>query len=256
MGIREVLRKPVDLFEYAFIMLLDGLHLKLKDRLDIRLHSNIPMGCGLGSSAASILSLLRAMGHYFRVEFRPDWYYTYSLEAERMQHGFPSGVDSYISIHGGAARFQDGRAERIPLPRLPMALVNTGTPDTTTGECVADVRRIFGSDTRLWNEFEAVTRGMESAIHTNAMDDIIAAVRANHRLLTRIGVVPERVQEFIRRVEDMGGAAKICGSGAAAGSAAGIVMVCGIPVPSALAAEFGYHIEAIRGEPLGLRIID
>ncbi|MBP7275682.1 MAG: hypothetical protein KBA51_05725, partial [Kiritimatiellae bacterium] len=161
MSIREVMRKPVDLFEYAFIMLLDGLHLKFQDHLDIRLHSNIPIGCGLGSSAASILSLLRATGHYFRVEFRPDWYYTYSLEAERMQHGFPSGVDSYISIHGGAARFQDGRAERIPLPRLPMALVNTGAPATTTGECVAGVRANFGADEQLWNEFEAVTRGME-----------------------------------------------------------------------------------------------
>lgn len=255
MGIREVLRKPVDLFEYAFIMLLDGLHLKVQNRLNIRMQSNIPMGCGLGSSAASILSVLRAMGHYFRVEFRPDWYYTYSLEAERMQHGFPSGVDSYISIHGGAARFQNGQAERVPLPRLPIALVNTGTPATTTGECVADVRRHFGTDEALWNEFEAVTRAMESAIRGNQMDGTIEAVRANHRLLSRIGVVPGRVQEFVRRVEDLGGAAKICGGGASAGDSAGIVMVCGIPSPGALAAEFGYTVEPIRGEPLGVRII-
>lgn len=254
-GIREVLRKPVDLFEYAFITLLDGLHLKFQNHLNIRLQSNIPMGCGMGSSAASILSLLRAMGHYFRVEFRPDWYYAYSMEAEKVQHGFPSGVDSFISLHGGAARFQNGQAERMPLPRLPLALVNTGMPTSTTGECVASVRRSIGEKAEIWNEFERVTRAMEAAVRAQDLEAMQAAVRQNHRLLAQIGVVPARVSEFVQRVEDAGGAAKICGAGSVAGDAAGIVMVCGSGITPALAKEFGYTFEPIRGEPLGVRIV-
>lgn len=255
LGLRDVLRKPVDLFEYAFIMLLDGLHLKFQDRLNIRLKSNIPMGCGMGSSAASILSLLRAIGHYFRVEFRPDWYYTYSLEAEKLQHGYPSGVDSYISLHGGAARFQNGAAERMPLPRFPMALVNTGTPATTTGECVSRVQSEFGADNPIWDEFDAVTRRMETAIRADDMDATLAAVRENHRLLTRIGVVPERVQAFVREVENEGGAAKISGAGAIAGEQAGMVMICGSMPTKAQLAAWGYKSESVRGEPLGVRVV-
>ena len=253
-GIREVLRKPVDLFEFSFIMLLDGLHLKLNRALDIRLQSNIPIGCGLGSSAASILSVLRGVGHYFRVEFRPDWYYEYSLEAEKMQHGFPSGVDSYISVHGGCAKFQNGQAVRIPLPRTPIALVNTGTPSCTTGECVAAVRQQFGSS-GIWDEFEAVTLALEQALQRNDTERIHALIRENHRLLDAIGVVPPKVREFIAEVEKTGGAAKICGAGAVSGENAGAVMICG-PRPSReLLDAFGYPLVPIRGEPLGVRIV-
>lgn len=254
LGIRDVLRKPVDLFEFAFIVMLDGLHLKLGHRLDIRLQSNIPIGCGMGSSAASILSVLRAIGHYFRVEFRPDWYYEYSLQAERMQHGYPSGVDSYISLHGGCVRFRNGQAEKIPLPRMPLAIVNTGTPASTTGECVSEVRKRFG-ESGIWDEFEATTRAFELAMTHNDPDEIRAAVQRNHRLLQRIGVVPERVGRFVEAVERLGGAAKICGAGAVAGDAAGVVMVSADRLPVELCREYGYELLPVRGEPLGVRIV-
>ena len=53
LSIRDVLRKPVDLFQYAFVTVLDGLHLKMGGGVNVRLSSNIPMGCGMGSSAAA-----------------------------------------------------------------------------------------------------------------------------------------------------------------------------------------------------------
>jgi mevalonate kinase len=71
LGIRDVLHKPIELFEYAFITLLDGLHLKFNDGVNIQTQSNIPIGCGMGSSAATILSLLRGIGHYFRSSSGP-----------------------------------------------------------------------------------------------------------------------------------------------------------------------------------------
>lgn len=255
LGIRDVLRKPIDLFQYAFIIVLDGLHLKLANGLDIRLQSTIPMGCGMGSSAATILSVLRAVGHYFRVEFRPEWYYEYSIEAERMQHGFPSGVDSYISLHGGCARFREGTAERVPLPRMPMTLVNTGMPATTTGECVEEVRRKHERDNALWDEFEATTLRLERALVSNDIEESSAAIRTNHRLLRRIGVVPARVADFVASIESRGGAAKVCGAGAVGGDAGGIVMVTGVRPPADLCEAFGFSMVPVRGEPLGVRIV-
>ncbi len=254
LGIREVLRKPIELFQFGFIMVLDGLHLKLGEALNLRVDSTIPIGCGLGSSAASVLSALRAVGHYFRVDFRPDWYYEYSLEAERMQHGFPSGVDSYISLHGGCARFQDGRAERIPLPRTPITLVDTGAPSTTTGQGVEQVRIRHGAS-RIWDDFAGVTRAMEAALASNDPEAIRAAIRENHRLLRAIGVVPDRVAAFAREVEACGGAAKVCGAGAIAGDAAGIVLVSADALPPDLYARFGYTPLPVRGEPLGVRLV-
>lgn len=255
LSIREVLHKPIELFQFAFITILDGLHLKVANGLKIQLHSNIPIGCGMGSSAATVLSTLRAIGHYFRVEFRPDWYQAYSLEAENLQHGHASGLDTYISLNGGCVRFQSGEARKIPLPRIPLHLVHTGTPQTTTGECVVAVRQRY-EHSRIWNDFEAVTQTLENALLRNDVEEAQRLIRENHRLLSEISVVPDRVRQFIADVERWGGAAKISGAGAVAGEAAGIVMVCSEKPPVELCNKYGYSLISVRGEPLGARIVD
>ncbi len=254
LGIRDVLHKPVELFQFAFITLLDGLHLKLEQGLEITLNSNIPIGCGLGSSAATVLSEIRAIGHYFRVDFRPDWHYKYSLEAENMQHGTASGVDSYVSLHGGCVRFQDGDAEKVPLPRAPVFIVHTGVPETTTGECVSQVRRNFETSS-IWEDFEGATRRMQEVLGRRDIGALQAAIRENHRLLVRIGVVPERIRQFVADVERWGGAAKISGAGAVGGDNGGVVMVVAEKPPVELCRRYGYELVAVRGEPLGVRIV-
>jgi mevalonate kinase len=254
MGIRDVLHKPVDLFKFGFITVLDGLHRQLDRGIVIKLKSSIPVGSGMGSSAAAVLSELRALGHYLRVDFKPEWYYEFSLESEKLQHGHPSGVDSYISLYGGCAAFQNGSARSVPLPRMKMYLVETGTPETTTGECVVQVKEQFQNDL-IWNDFEAVTNEVEKAVRENNSELMRSLLRENHRLLCRIGVVPQKVRQFIDDVETAGGAAKICGAGAIRGQNGGVVLVLADFMPTTLAAKYGYKISPVRGDPLGTRIV-
>ena len=254
LGIRDVLHKPVDLFKFGFITVLDGLHRKLDSGIVIKLKSTIPVGSGMGSSAASVLSELRAIGHYLRVDFKPDWYYEFSLESEKLQHGHPSGVDSYISLYGGCAAFQNGQARSVPLPRMKMYLVETGTPEATTGECVVQVKEQFQND-MIWNDFEAVTGEVEKAVRENNSALMRSLIRENHRLLCRIGVVPPKVQQFAADVEAAGGAAKICGAGSIRGQNGGVVLVLADFMPSMLADKYGYKISPLRGDPLGTRIV-
>ena len=257
LGIRNVLGKPIELIQFAFITLLDGLHLKLDkgSGLNINLQSDIPIGCGLGSSAATVLSELRAVGHFFRVDFRPEWHYKYSIEAENMQHGYASGVDSYVSLHGGCVRFQNGTGEKVPLPNVPIFIVQTGTPQTTTGECVSQVAEKFKTS-GIWDEFEEVTHKISEVIGGKDIEAMQQAVRENHKLLVKIGVVPEPVQQFIKDIEKWGGAAKTCGAGAVIGDSAGIVMVIAERPPIELCQRYGYELSAVRGDPLGVRIIE
>lgn len=255
LSIREVLLKPVDLFQYAFVTVLDGLHLKMGGGVNVRLNSNIPIGCGMGSSAAAILSVLRGLGHYYRVDFRPEWYARYSLEVENMQHGKASGLDTYVSLHGGCVRFQQGAAQELPLPRMPLYIVQTGTPASTTGEAVSDVARRLGAQARVWDDFETVANQMQRALEQDNLKDFQCAMRDNHRLLDTIGVVPGRVAEFVAAVEESGGAAKICGAGAVTGEQAGMVLVAAREAPADLCAKFGYEMLTVRPDPLGVRVV-
>lgn len=253
-GIGYVLGAPADLFRFAFIHTMDGLHRTLDSGLVMKLRSSIPVGCGMGSSAATVLSEIRAIGHYFRVDFKPDWYYEYSLEAEKLQHGKPSGVDSYISLHGGCARFQNGAAVSISLPRTQMFMVQTGIPASSTGECVMDVEKQFGSS-GIWSEFEAVTNEFEQAIRANNTQKLHWLVRENNRLLSAIGVVPEKVQRFIAEIEAWGGSAKICGAGSVSGERGGVVLVIADEMPRGICEKYGYIVSPVRGDPLGTRIV-
>jgi len=255
LSIRDVLRKPVDLFQYAFVTVLDGLHLKMGGGVNVRLSSNIPMGCGMGSSAATILSVLRGLGHYYRVDFRPDWVARYSLEVENMQHGRASGLDTYVSMHGGGVRFQGGEAQELPLPRVPLYIVNTGAPVSTTGEAVASVARRMGAKHPVWELFGGVAGQMQTALEQDDLRAFQRAMRENHRLLQRIGVVPGRVGDFVAEVEAAGAAAKICGAGAVAGDAAGMVLVATDVAPTELCARYGYELMTVRPDPLGVRVV-
>lgn len=253
-GIGYVLSAPADLFRFAFIHALDGLHRSLDAGLVMKLRSTIPMGCGMGSSAATVLSELRALGHYLRVEFKPDWYYEYSLEVERLQHGHPSGIDSYMALHGGCAYFREGAGEKIPMPTLPMFLVETGTPQASTGECVEAVREKFGTSP-IWRDFEGVTEQIRSQLVAGESLELRESIRENHRLLVEIGVVPEQVSAFVREIEQAGGAAKICGAGSVAGDAAGVLLVLADEAPVALCEKYGYVVSSLRGDPLGTRLV-
>ncbi len=253
-GIGYVLSAPADLFRFAFINTLDGLHRKLDSGLVLKLRSSIPMGCGMGSSAATVLSEIRAMGHFMRVDFKPEWYYEYSLEVEKLQHGKPSGVDSYISLYGGCARFEQGEATSIALPRMKMFMVQTGVPESTTGESVMEVERHFRTSS-IWSEFGDVTNAFEDAIRRNNLQKVHWLVRENNRLLNAIGVVPEKVQQFISEIEQWGGSAKVCGAGAVQGDKGGVVLVIAESLPAEICQRYGYPVSPVRGDPLGTRMI-
>jgi len=253
-GIRDVLAMPADLFRFAFVHTLDGLHRHIDSGVCLKLRSSIPIGCGMGSSAATVLSEIRALGHYLRVDFKPDWYYEYSLDAEKIQHGKPSGVDSYISLHGGCACFKEGVATAMSLPRMKMFMVQTGIPESTTGESVMEVERNF-RNSEIWSEFEDVTIAFEDAIRTNDGQKLCWLVRENNRLLTSIGVVPKRVQQFIADIEKIGCSAKICGAGSVIGDKGGVVLVFADEPPTELCEKFGYIVSPVRGDPLGTRMV-
>ena len=254
LSIREVLAKPFELFDFLFITLLDGLQLKLDRGVSIRLRSAIPIGCGMGSSAATILSVLRAVVGFFSLDFNPERFYEYGLEAEKLQHGYPSGVDPYVSLHGGFVRFQEKQAEKLSLPQWPMYLVNTGQPLTTTGECVELVARKF-ADSKIWDDFAAITTEIEQMLHRSDLTTLRQLIRENNSLLAHIGVVPAGVQDFIADIEKAGGAAKTSGAGAVLGHRAGMVIIFAEKAPVEVCKKYGYELMPIKGEQQGARIV-
>jgi mevalonate kinase len=79
-------------------------------------------------------------------------------------------------------------------------------------------------------------------------------MRENHKLLSTIGVVPEKVQSFIATIEEIGGAAKISGAGSVRGSSGGTLVAIADTRIEALCKRFEYQIFPLEGEVLGATV--
>ncbi len=252
-SIRQVLQKPFELAQLALGIFVEAFNLKLPNGVKIRVESGIPVGCGMGSSAATILSVMSAVSTHLKLPISQEKLYQLALEAENMQHGQSSGIDLRIAMHGGCLFVHGQEIEMRAMPVLPMYLVNTGTPLSSTGECVEKVKPHFQSG-ELKNEFTKVTLAMDAALRENSHANMLTAVTKNHQLLCQIGVVPEKVSQFIDKIMAAGGAAKTCGAGAVTGDNAGAVIVFldDETVLSAICADFNYDFSSIVCETRGV----
>jgi len=252
--IREVLKMPFELLQYTVTNLLETLDIPLSQGLEIRSSSNIPIGCGMGSSAAAVMSTLFAVAHFFKLDIDPLRFLTLGKEAENLQHGRSSGLDLQLALRGGCIKFQNGLADVRLLPNFPIMIVHTGVPTTTTGQCVSAVAHHFKKN-RVNQDFLDVTTALETALEQNDRRSIQSSIRENHQLLVDIGVVPEKVQAFIRAIEREGGAAKICGAGSIQGEGGGVVWVVADHDIAPLIQQYGYTLDRVSGDSFGTRVI-
>jgi mevalonate kinase len=254
LAIRDVLDHPLQLVAFALSMLVRDHALPRPEGLSVEIVSRVPTGAGMGSSAAVLLAALAAAGPALDVELTREQLYPLALRGERIRHGESSGLDPYVCLHGGLVRYRHREPTRLALPPgFHPRLVFTGTPSTTTGECVDMVRRHWGRHL-IWGDFAAVAEAVERALLAGNTGALLAAVRSNQRLLQTIGVTPAPVARFVRAVEGAGGAAKVCGAGAVHGHAAGVLLALGDPAElERLAQAAGYTLLAVEPESHGVR---
>lgn len=232
--VQNILQRPDDLAVYTMASLLHALplpgvsrsrRLPLPGQLSSR--SDLPLGAGMGSSAAVIAATFVLYEHLLDHPQTTQDRFDKVRFCERLQHGKGSAIDAAAVVFGGLNRISDGALEH-PAPEGTPALANGwywrlhGIPLASTGECVARVRSLHGQDNTLWQEFAACTETLQTNLATK--EDPRNALRENHRLLCHIGVVPEATQHEVALVEASGGAAKISGAGSIRGEAGGIIL--------------------------------
>lgn len=251
--IKEVIHSPLELIQYAFAYLVENLFLTVTGGIKVQVELSLPIGCGMGASAAVILSLVHALVSYYGHTLTMDKYLYFGREIENLQHGRSSGLDLFLSLHGGCYFFVAGEVSRRSLPRIPLMLINTGRAESSTGECVEKAAKYLQGG--VADDFSQTTISMDLALKQNDLAAVKQSVWKNHELLQKLGVVPKRVANFIAAIAARGGAAKISGAGAIYGNSAGIVLVVGQEEVLDLVAEYGYAILPATGESSGLTLL-
>lgn len=179
--------------------------------IGVTITSDLPVGCGMGSSAALAVATVRALAAREGREAGFEEIYERAFAVERIFHGTPSGIDHAVSALGGAVLYRKGEApERLDLPTpLRLVVANTGAPGNTL-EMVAGVRaRNPRADLRRIGALVEMT-----AAHLLRGDDVGPLLTENHRLLRAIGVSTPALDEVCLAMRSAGASgAKLAGAG-------------------------------------------
>jgi len=199
------------------------LDLKTIPPYEISIISDIPVGAGLGSSAAVSVAYITALLIFLKVKWDLNLINNLAYEAEKIFHGNPSGGDNTTVVYGGLISYTKGKPIQ-PLslsitPKLAknFVLINTGKPQETTKEMVEIVRVKREAERvkfqKIFDNQEKLVKELLFVIKTANEKDFIRIIREGEKNLERIGVVSHYVKSIIKQIEKSGGAGKICGGG-------------------------------------------
>jgi len=187
--------------------------------LDIEINSTVPVGAGLGSSAAVIAATTAATGAILGVKLSKEDILRITYAAEKIVHGTPSGVDPAISTMGGTMLFQMDTGFK-PLEvktNIPLIIGDTGVERSTRVQ-VEKVRDLVDKYPRVTEHLmkaarEIVLRTIE-ALKENDLETLGTMMNINHALLYGIGVSDESLEWLANAARKAGAlGAKLTGAG-------------------------------------------
>jgi mevalonate kinase len=187
--------------------------------LDIDINSSIPVGAGLGSSAAVISAVTLATGSLLGAKMSKEDVFRITCETEKYVHGTTSGVDPAISTFGGILLFQMDTGFKPVETKIDIPLVvgDTGVERSTRVQ-VERVRSMMENHPSVFKLIqqtakEIVLRAMD-ALQENDLPTLGELMNINHALLYGMGVSDESLEWLInasRRAGALG--AKLTGAG-------------------------------------------
>jgi mevalonate kinase len=162
-----------------------------KNPIKITVGGNLLAGSGVGASAASCVSLARALNAEFNLGYSIEEINRVAWQGEFPYHGVASGVDNTASTYGGLLRFwlKNGQQnfEKIKTPQaFEIVLANSGITANTAAldEFIEKQKKenpvLFGSRLKA-----IVSQGtdMKLALEAGGLDKVGKIMTENHKLL-------------------------------------------------------------------------
>ncbi|ACS90280.1 MAG TPA: mevalonate kinase [Thermococcaceae archaeon] len=188
----------------------------------VSITSQIPVGAGLGSSAAVAVATIGAVSRLFGLELTPEEVAKLGHKVELLVQGASSGIDPTVSAIGGFLYYQKGSFESLPVVELPIVVGYTGSSGSTK-ELVAKVRKnyeempeiidpILNSMGRLVEKArEVILAEYDKEIKFKRLGTLM---NINHGLLDALGVSTKSLSDLVYASREAGAlGAKITGAG-------------------------------------------
>ncbi|MFA5624829.1 MAG: mevalonate kinase [Bradymonadales bacterium] len=188
-----------------------------KAKLHVQIQSNIPIGQGLGSSAALCVALIRAFSAHYSIELGPRYVEYYASLLERHFHPNPSGIDHVTILHGSPI-FYSRNSLQLPLFHeltYHFVVASTGAR-VGKDEAVSAIAERHGSEEfkKLYDESDWLVSRALIALQSNDRRLLGKLMSRSQQLLSRLGVSTPKIDQFVELAREHGAlGAKLSGAG-------------------------------------------
>lgn len=187
---------------------------------EMRIHSDLPVGAGLGASAA----LCAGIGLWCREQgmVKSENVYEFSRCLENMFHGESSGVDIAVSLSGEGLRFVRGKKFVTVTPKWnPKLYLSYSGQRGVTSECVNKVKQLLAENPSLGERLdEQMCESVRVCEHALSIGEpegftqLKTALLLGRDCFEHWGLIPAEFQRHILELESAGAwAVKPTGSG-------------------------------------------
>lgn len=193
-----------------------------KTPLKITYGGTLLAGSGVGASAASCVSLARALNEDFNLGYSIEEINKVGWEGEFAYHGIPSGVDNTASTYGGILFYQVKDGEKsfdriITKKPLQIVLGNSGiTADTAAldGFLVKEEEKNPGLFSARLKTITAQAYELRKGLETGDLEKVGAIMTENHKILIEMGLSHEKLIYLCDMAIEKGAlGAKVTGGG-------------------------------------------
>ena len=193
-----------------------------KNPIKITVGGTLLAGSGVGASAASCVSLARAINTEFKLGLPIEEINRIAWQGEFPYHGVASGVDNTASTYGGLIRFwlKDGKQnfEKIKTPKpFEIVLCNSGiTANTAALDEFIEVQKKENAElfrSRL-EKIKSQGADMKKALEAGDLAKVGAIMTENHKLLVDMNMSHEILDHLCQFALQNGAlGAKVTGGG-------------------------------------------
>ena len=183
----------------------------------VTIESDIPLGAGLGSSAAVTVAAIDAATRALGEELSPQELAERAYAAEyTVQDGQASRADTFCSALGGVVRVEGETCERIQTDEIPLSVGFDGGAGETGAlvSSVRDLKTTYTSAERTIQAIGSLVHDGEDALERGDFEELGQLMNINHGLLSALGVSSPSLDELVWAARS-GGAfgAKLTGAG-------------------------------------------
>lgn len=260
--------RSLDEPEYAYVKAAVG-KAGVTDPRWIEVRSALPVGSGLGSSAAVTVATLGAL-RYMDGTFDPVRVARDAFEVELAVQGRASPIDTTTATAGGAILalpeaeagllWSISRGDRRwflhhrELPRFPLVVGFTGV-SAPTGPLVAKVRELVDAkpEARAWvSEIGGITRQGLRALQAGDWREAGALMDRNHEILDALGVGHPLLERLVAAARPSAYGAKLTGAG---GGGSMIALTDDPQGTAAAIMKAGGRAFVVHAEPHGAEVL-